>query len=559
MRPFYPTFTFIVHKFVLVYSRAMDPMKRETRLSPAARRQPKPEGGLVTSEASSRAIWSVSLGSLEDTERFAAEVAEFLHAGDLVTLSGDLGAGKTTFARALIRHMAAEPELEVPSPTFTLMQLYHSPAFPIVHADLYRIRGTDEVAELDWDEASEGALVLVEWADRIGDALPDDRLDIAFALDARDPETSRAVTVTGHGGFATRIAAAQAVNALLSASGFGKATRAYLTGDASTRAYERLTNPDGRTAILMVSPPRADAPVVRFGKPYYEIARLAPDIVPFLAMGKALRAEGVSAPAILAENAEAGLAVLEDLGTQAFVDQDGPIPDRYLEAVALLARLHSAALPRAVPQGAGAYAIPPYDLDALLIEAELLIDWYAPHVARIAIPASGRAAFMGACTTLFGEILAQEQTWCLRDFHSPNLLWLDAREAGARVGLLDFQDTVIGHPAYDLASLLQDARATVPDALELKLLGAYAQLRRAVDQRFDMAPFVRAYAILGVQRATKILGIFARLDKRDHKPQYLAMLPRIEGYLAKGLAHPALADLRAWYASYLPGALGPGA
>lgn len=511
----------------------------------------------MTSEALSRAIWSVDLRSPADTERFAAEVADFLHPGDLVTLSGELGAGKTTFARALIRHVVQEPDLEVPSPTFTLMQVYRAPAFPIVHADLYRIRGADELSELGWDEASDGALVLVEWADRIGAGLPGDRLDVTFTLDPDDPENGRGVTVTGFGDFAARIAAAQAVNAILAEAGFAKAGRVFMTGDASTRAYERLTNPDGRTAILMISPPRADAPVVRFGKPYYEIARLAPDILPFLAMGKALRAQGVSAPAILAEDPEAGLAVLEDLGAEPFVDAHGPIPDRYLEAVALLAQLHSVALPHIVPQEPGIYAIPPYDLDALLIEAELLIDWYAPHVARIAIPASGRATFLSACTGLFEEIPAQDQTWCLRDFHSPNLLWLEDREARARVGLLDFQDTVIGHPAYDLASLLQDARVTVPDALELKLLGAYAQLRRAFDPSFDMAAFVRAYAILGVQRSTKILGIFARLDKRDRKPQYLALLPRIEAYLAKGLAHPALADLRDWYASYLPRAIGP--
>ncbi len=511
----------------------------------------------MTTEASSRAIWSVDLRSPEETERFAVEIAEFLKAGDLVTLSGDLGAGKTTFARALIRHFAQDPALDVPSPTFTLIQVYPSPAFPIVHADLYRIRGPDELAELGWDEAAEGALVVVEWAERSG-VLPPDRLDIALALHPDNPETGRTARITGHGSFAVRIAAAQAVNGLLAEAGFDKAERRFLTGDASTRAYERLIAPDGRTAILMISPPRTDAPVVRFGKPYYEIARLAYDIRPYLAMDRALRAQGVSAPAILAENAEAGLAVIEDLGAEPFVDADGPLPERYLEAVALLARLHATSLPRIVPQGATIYPIPPYDLDALLIEVELVIDWYAPAIAKIAIPASGRAAFMAACTRLFEEILAQDATWCLRDFHSPNLLWLAQRQGLARVGMVDFQDTVIGNPAYDLVSLLQDARVTVPDALELKLLGAYAQLRKAADPGFDMAAFVRAYAIMGVQRSTKILGIFARLDKRDGKPQYLAMLPRIEAYLGKGLAHPALAELKGWYDAYLPRVLGAG-
>ena len=122
-----------------------------------------------------------------------------------------------------------------------------------------------------------------------------------------------------------------------------------------------------------------------------------------------------------------------------------------------------------------------------------------------------------------------------------------------RVGIIDFQDCVLGHPAYDMASLGQDARVDVPDDLELKLLAHYAKLRREADATFDMAAFAKAYSILGAQRATKILGIFARLNLRDEKPQYLMHLPRVEGYLRKSLRHPALADVRAWHESNLPG------
>jgi len=138
-------------------------------------------------------------------------------------------------------------------------------------------------------------------------------------------------------------------------------------------------------------------------------------------------------------------------------------------------------------------------------------------------------------------------TWTLRDYHSPNLMWLAEREGTRRIGLLDFQDCVIGHPAYDVASLAQDARVDVPEGLELRLLGQYARARAAADPGFDMGAFAAAYATLGAQRATKLLGIFARLDKRDGKPQYLAHLPRIERYLARCLAHPALSDLKLWY------------
>ena len=125
------------------------------------------------------------------------------------------------------------------------------------------------------------------------------------------------------------------------------------------------------------------------------------------------------------------------------------------------------------------------------------------------------------------------------------------------MGLVDFQDAVLGHPAYDTASLLQDARVTVPAELEMRLLGVYAAERSAADPDFDMSAFATAYAIMGAQRATKILGIFARLDRRDGKPQYLAHLPRVRAYLARDLAHPALARLRGWFDAQMPGALVP--
>ena len=490
------------------------------------------------------------------TVLLATRVADWLKPGDLLTLSGDLGTGKTTFARGLIRKLTGNPDLEVPSPTFTLVQVYEGAAAPVVHADLYRIQDFSELAELGWDEAAEGALLIVEWADRIGDRLDPDRLDIRFSIPAdADPER-RDVVITGHGRFAARRRNIKAIEELLPRAGFEGAARRFMTGDASTRAYERLTRQDGTTAVLMISPPRQDATVARYGKPYHLLVHLAGTIRPFIAIDKALRAEAISAPDIYAYDIDAGLAVIEDLGELACVDEGGPIPERYLEAVRLLAQLHAKPRPAQVPlHDETVYDIPSYDVEALLIEAELLLDWYAPQVAQVAVPASARASFLAIYRRLLAPLAEVPQTWCLRDFHSPNLIWLPDRSGTARVGVIDFQDCVMGHPAYDLASLLQDARVTVPDALELKLLGAYAQARRAADPAFDMAAIVQAYAVLGAQRATKILGIFARLDKRDRKPQYLLHLPRMETYLAKGLAHPALAELKTWFKAYVPHAL----
>ncbi|MCW2573655.1 MAG: tRNA ((37)-N6)-threonylcarbamoyltransferase complex ATPase subunit type 1 TsaE [Frankiales bacterium] len=496
--------------------------------------------------------WQLDLPDETATANLASEIALILGAGDLVTLSGDLGSGKTSFARALIRHLTEDETLEVPSPTFTLMQVYPTPSFPIVHADLYRIKSPDELVELGWDEAADGALLLVEWADRAGTQLPDDRLDVFLQLTPGSND-ARGVLLTGTGSFAARLNRARSIHEILQGSGWSDAHRSYMLGDASSRAYERLAKPDGSRAILMISPPRPDGPPIRYGRPYSSIAKLAEDIRAFVHVDMGLRAQGFSAPELYAYDLQNGLAVLEDLGSDGVVDDAGPIPERYAEAAAVLADLHGRDLPPVLNLAGDAdYRIPPYDLEALLIEVELLLDWYVPFRGADGMASGARVQFTNLWRQAIEPLMSEPQTWALRDYHSPNLIWLPERESLQRVGIIDFQDCVMGHAAYDVASLLQDARVDVPDDLELRLLSHYARKRRERQPDFDMAGFARAYAVLGAQRATKILGIFVRLQKRDGKPQYLAHLPRIENYLAKDLAHPALDDLRGWFATYLP-------
>lgn len=511
----------------------------------------------TTPGASESAVWRIDLPDEAATVALAAQVGEWVGSGDVIALSGGVGAAKTTFARALIRKLTGDPQLEAPSPTFTLMQVYEAPDFPIVHADLYRIRQPDELLNLGWEEATEGdgALTLIEWPEQAGGFLKPDRLGIAFHLDpARGAHYRRAI-LQGHGAWAARLARIKGVATLLERAGWSQARREFMHGDASVRAYERLFAPNGETAILMISPPRPDGPLLRYGKPYGAIAKLADDIRAFIAIDEGLRAQGYSAPKILAHSVADGMAILEDLGGQFIADADGPNPVRYAEAAALLAELHGRALPAKLPVDGETYSIPTYDSEAMLIEAEQLLDWYAPHVARVS-PASGaRAQFIAAWREALTPVLSQPTTWTLRDFHSPNLHWLPNREGLKRLGLIDFQDCVLGPPAYDLAALLQDARVDVPDEMELRLIAHYVRRRTGADPAFDANAFTAAYAVMGAQRATKILGIFARLDKRDGKPHYLAHLPRIERYLAKGLAHPLMQPVKLWYQAHLPRAL----
>ncbi len=512
------------------------------------------ETGVDREAMDARTPWEIVLPDESATEDLGRFLAELLQPGDLVALSGGLGGGKTTLARALIRELTGEPDLDVPSPTFTLIQPYEGRGgVAVVHADLYRLRGPDELVELGFDELTERAITLVEWPDRLPPRSgPTLALDLALKPEFGD--TARLARLIGGGGMAERLQRARALRALLDRSGWGEATRTPMQGDASSRAYERLTQPDGTTAILMISPPRADGPPVRDGKPYSAIVHLAESVHAFVAVDRGLRALGLSAPKILGQDLEAGLLILEDLGTEPVADASGPRPERYAEAVKVLARLHGTALPAVLPVAEGSdHTLPPYDLDALLFETELLIDWYAPHHARTPLSGAQRAAFTAAWTEALTGLPPERPTWVLRDYHSPNLIWLPGRDGLERIGLIDFQDAVLGHPAYDVASLLQDARVDASAEFELRLLGLYARERKLREPDFDVQGFAHAYAVLGAQRATKILGIFTRLDRRDGKPGYLAHVPRIEGYLNRNLAHPALAGVRAWYEACLPG------
>jgi hypothetical protein len=499
---------------------------------------------------------SIDLPDEAATIALARWLAGFARAGDFIALSGELGAGKTAFARAYLRALMGDPDLEAPSPTFTLVQSYEGPKFPVVHADFYRLRGAADLIQLGWDETIEGAVTLVEWPERAEEALPSDRLDIALRFDDARSADFRRAELSARGATTGRFKRARAIEILLARAGWAEARRAPLHGDASIRAYERLTRLDGASAILMISPPRAPGPTLRFGKSYAEIARLSPDIRAFLALAEGLRALGYSTPRVLAHDVPGGLALIEDLGDETIASRDGPNAPRYAEATSLLAELHGRELPRELPFGDETYAPPVYDIEAMLIEVELALDWYAPAVARGAPSSGARMQFLALWREILTPVLAAGVTWTLRDYHSPNLHWLADREGLKRLGIIDFQDAVFGPPAYDVASLLQDARQEVPADLELRLLAHYARRRGLADPHFDSTAFTSSYAVMGAQRATKILGLFTRLDRRDGKPQYLKLLPRIERTLAKNLAHPTLDPLRAWFATHLPRALG---
>ena len=496
------------------------------------------------------ARWSLDGVDLVELDRLAQRLALVLKPGDLIALSGPLGAGKTSFARALLMRLGVAGE--VPSPTFSLVQAYASQRFPVQHCDFYRLEERD-LAELGLDDLLPSSVTIVEWPERSGDWLPADRLDID--MDETAEPYHRRIVLTGHGSWTPRLERLRALSAFIDNTPYAEAAAEYLQGDASARSYARLVLPD-RSAILMNSPRQPDGPPIRDGKPYSALVHLAEDVTPFVAVGHELRRRGLAAPAIYAFDLDQGFLLIEDLGDRVFgaeLARGTKMDALYAPAVDVLLAIAGEPPPPLLPvEGHAPYRLPPYDADAMLTEALLLTDWFWPALNGRPTPEEVRKAYVELWQPLLKQAAGLDNTLILRDYHSPNLMWLPERASLQEVGILDFQDALLGPAAYDLVSLLQDARLDVPEALEARQFARYCAARSASDQQFSSDQFSVLYATLGAQRNSKILGIFARLAKRDGKRGYLAYIPRVARYLKRNLGHPALGPLSDWYTRELP-------
>jgi hypothetical protein len=485
----------------------------------------------------------VALGDEAATKRLGEDLAMAVRPGDVLALHGDLGAGKSTLARALIRALADDATLEVPSPTFTLVQSYET-RVPVHHFDLYRLGHEDELDELGFEDAFANGVALVEWPERAGTRLPQSALTVELIHEGE----GRRARIAGSCAAMARIGRSLAMRAFLTGAGWGSAQRRHLTGDASARSYETVRLAGEADRILMNSPPLVMGPPVRDGKPYAEIAHTSKTVSAFVAIDKVLREAGICAPEIHAQDLDNGFLLIEHLGSTGVLDDArNPIEERYVAAAELLADMHGRPWSAHIEIAPGiVYEVPPFDRDAMLIEADLLVDWYVPAVSGKPADEALRARYRQEWNVALDRIEGFELTLMQRDYHSPNLIWRAERSGPDRLGIIDFQDALVGPTAYDLASLAMDARATVPRDIEQATVNAYLARRRATGT-FHEAAFLEAYALMAAQRNSKILGIFVRLHRRDGKPGYLKHLPRIRDYLRRALAHPALAPMHAFY------------
>lgn len=478
-----------------------------------------------------------------ETAQLGKDIAMVLQQGDFIGLSGELGTGKSVLARGIIRHLAQDEDFEVPSPTYTLCQSYNTkPA--ISHFDVYRICGMDELEELGWEDALENGCIIMEWPEQCFEKIPKEGIHIEIV---ETEDNSRLLKFSGNGNLLNRIQRSLLIREFLSKAGYQEIIRKPLMGDASARSYELIKH-DGEQLLLMNAPALPDGLPIQNGKPYSKIAHLAEDVTAFVAIDELVRDKGFAAPEIKAQNLNEGLLLIEHFGDEGIIDDNRkPIAERYMVAIEFLAAFHQCHFENQVKLTSGEfYQIPSYDEQAILIEVDLLLQWYAPSQAGSKIDEQDASWFKDIWRMLVRKIQSHETTLVMRDYHSPNILWRENETGLNRIGVIDFQDALIGPTAYDVASLAQDARVDVSAELETRLLNHYIECRMAQDNNFDQDTFRESYAIMAAQRATKILGIFIRLNERDGKPAYLKHLPRMQNYIKRSLKHPILEDYKNW-------------
>ncbi len=319
----------------------------------------------------------------------------------------------------------------------------------------------------------------------------------------------------------------EALRAFLGDAGWAGANVAPLAADASFRRYDRVRLKD-RDAVLMDAPPPQE------------------DVRPFATIGRYLTQLGFSAPRIMAEDTRLGFLLLEDLGDATYtrmLDDGADAEPMYALAIDVLIRLHELASADNAPIG-----IPPYDLSALLAEADLFVDWYLPNVLDTPLSDDTRAAWGQQWRSVLGSVADRPETLVLRDYHVDNLMWLPNRPSTARCGLLDFQDAVLGPRAYDVMSLLEDARRDIDPDLSAQMIARYLASNPAIEPN----SFASDIAVLGAGRHAKVIGIFTRLSRRDGKHDYLHHIPRVWRLLENALRHPALSGVADWIDLHVP-------
>nr|WP_321454588.1 tRNA (adenosine(37)-N6)-threonylcarbamoyltransferase complex ATPase subunit type 1 TsaE [uncultured Cohaesibacter sp.] len=525
----------------------------------------------TSSSSQKSSDWSFRFDRLSEaaSAALATDLAPLLTCGDVLALEGDLGMGKSFFARALLRARADDPFMEVPSPTFTLVQSYEietgEEMLELSHFDLYRISDCEELYEIGFEEAWESGAALVEWPDRADDLMPASTLWLSF--EPAETDDARCLTLNSNATWGERLSRLCDKRQLLIEAGWGDGVRKAICSDLSPRTYDRVTrpksNPDDisenqpqvagldtqdapQSAILMDMPERAPGPALVDGRLYDLVAHRVTRLAPMLSICEGLQALGLRVPDRYGVNLDEGLLLWEDFGALTLAEgPETPIEVRYLAAVSALAKLHQHPTPHAFTGSGGTHVLSQYDKAAFEVELDVFLDHYWPHVRGMACPDDKRTGFRTLWSPYLEQLESARQVLVLRDVQDPNCFWLDEKDGEGSIGFIDFQDCLIGPQVYDLAALSMDARVTIPTALTEKMIQHYKAVlgfNEAESRAFD-----ETFYLASAQRISKNLGAFARAANQAGRMSYLAHIPRSLAYLENSMSHPLLKPLKDWY------------
>jgi hypothetical protein len=479
-------------------------------------------------------ILSKTLNGETETAALAVRIAPFLIAGDVIALSGDLGMGKSVFARAILKAMGCREE-HIPSPTFTLVQTYVDTRLPVAHVDLYRLEDAGEIDALDLQDYFTHGITLIEWPEKAADALPDTALHLSIT--AVDDQT-RTVSFSGKGwekrlafilpGLARPVTPEGRLAYARQATGEEIEDISIVAADASFRSYWRIQTQNG-PRILMDAPPPLE------------------DVTPFAKISDFLNGIGVHAPRVEHMDTKGGYALLEDFGDTTMFEamkQGYNMTALYEKAVDIL--IH-------VAKSANA-DVPAFTARAYQDEVCLYADWYLPTTYGAATDPALRQQLRDMWLPLVARIQEIPKTTILGDYHCQNLMvlphWQEDGIAG--MGVLDFQGARIGTVAYDMVSLLYDVRFDVPADLRGHLIRRFVS---GLDGAVTMDDFMTAFRLSGVQNLMRIAGIFTRLQYRDGKEVYARYMPRLWGHLSELIAHPDCTQVRQFLGQHGPAEL----
>ena len=315
----------------------------------------------------------------------------------------------------------------------------------------------------------------------------------------------------------------------LNEAGYLSYKKEMLKGDASRRQFYRLTKEDKTVIFIDANPLKGEEPEA------------------YAAVTDYLRRHQINVPEIYAQNIMQGFFIVEDFGNDLvnnIVAADAALQDDlYKKAIDVLVDIQSIPLQEVISSDDFTYRLREYDVNRLISEARLFTDWYVPELTKRPISYAARDEFISILRGLLLPVVNEDNVTVLRDYHADNMMVVSEK-----IGLLDFQDAVLGNKAYDVVSLLQDARRLIADDFEKKMIEYYCEKAKITDKD----AFMRNYLILGAQRNIKILGIFVRLFVQDKKKQYLEFLPDVWSYLEKDLQHPVLSPLKSWFDRWLP-------